>query len=432
MRICKPLVALAATLLVAALSIGGCAATSTSPSQQTSSSTSASVSQHKQATNEFIAMLDADPELKALMEKSIEKAAKINPDRTTNPAQTLDEFYDFIDWSTTCEPWGVLEGAEYPTLYNEIDQSIDYLWFILDQPLEELENQGYYYPTLQYREPISSWLKKYSDTWGEFLNSPESWSNEYYEKAKTDDHFGLNKGWYGDKNIWTSFNDFFARRLADPSARPIAQSDVVAPADSVPQGVWNISDDGQLEEHEGVVIKSARFTSIADLIGPDSAYTKSFDAGTMTHTFLDVNDYHRYHFPVSGTIVEVRKIPGISAAGGITVWDAEEGRYRLEAQNPGWQMIETRSCVIVDTDEFGLVAVLPVGMSQVSSCNWEDSVKVGARVEKGDPMGYFLFGGSDIIMLFQKQVSVSMLAPGSNGKYEHALMGEAYADLSVK
>jgi hypothetical protein len=49
-------------------------------------------------------------------------------------------------------------------------------------------------------------------------------------------------------------------------------------------------------------------------------------------------------------------------------------------------MIETRDCIIVDTEEYGLVAILPIGMSQICSCNFEDSVKVGAKVNKGDPM----------------------------------------------
>ena len=48
-------------------------------------------------------------------------------------------------------------------------------------------------------------------------------------------------------------------------------------------------------------------------------------------------------------------------------------------------------------------------MSQICSCNFEDTVKVGAKVNKGDLMGYFLFGGSDIVMLFQSDVNVEIL-----------------------
>lgn len=376
--------------------------------------------------------LDNDPDLKALMEKSISKAHEINPDPDTAPVTNIDELYDLIDWNVRALPWNVLSDAEYPTLYNHIDQSIDYIWFLMDQPLEELEGKGYYYPTLQYHEPIASWWRQYGDEWGDFLSTKESWNDEYYEKIKNDPSMNMQQGWYGDANIWNTFNEWFSRHLVDPSVRPIADSEVVAPADSTPQGIWPVDANGDLVQKEGVVIKSANFTSVPQLIGPDSEYAKDFGGGTLTHTFLDVNDYHRYHFPVSGTIKEVRKIRGIDGAGGITVWNPEIKRYVLEDSIPGWQMIETRDCVIVDTGDYGLVAILPIGMSQICSCNWEDTVKVGAQVKKGDPMGYFLFGGSDIVMVFQSGVKAELVCPESETKdgYEHILMGEAYMKLT--
>ena len=98
----------------------------------------------------------------------------------------------------------------------------------------------------------------------------------------------------------------------------------------------------------------------------------------------------------------------------------------LEVNVLGLQMVQTRDSVIVDTKEFGLVAILPIAMSQVSSCNFEANLKVGQEVKKGDPMGYFLFGGSDIIMLFQKGIKTEYL-PKEN---THLLMGEAYMNLS--
>jgi hypothetical protein len=185
--------------------------------------------------------------------------------------------------------------------------------------------------------------------------------------------FGLQNGWYESDTNWHSFNDFFARKLSSPDARPIAspedESVIVSGADAKPQGVWPIDDDGNLIQHEGVLIKSRQFNAVDDLLGPESAYRGKFDGGTLTHTFLDVNDYHHYHFPVSGTIREIRKIQAIDAAGGITIWDAEAQRYRLECDIPGWQMIETRGLVIIETEDYGLVAMLPIGMSQISSVN---------------------------------------------------------------
>ena len=388
---------------------------------------------HSEARIAMENILESDPELKSLMEKSIARSHEINPDPDTNPVDNIDELYDHIDWMTTCMPWNVLTDAEYPSLYRSIDQSIDYIWFLLDQPLDELEGKGYYYPTLQYHEPIASWLKEYSDEWGAFLSTGESWNDEYYQKIKDDPSMNMQYGWYADENVWTSFNDWFSRHLIDPSVRPIADSTVVSPADSKPQGIWHIDDNGDLVQKEGVQIKSANFTSVSQLIGPDSEYADSFKGGTLTHTFLDVNDYHRYHFPVSGKIVELRKIPATNGAGGITEWDPETKHYVLLDSTPGWQMIETRDCAIIDTEEYGLVAVLPIGMSQICSCNWEEGLSVGDTVEKGDPMGYFLFGGSDIVMVFQKGVDVDFVCQKdeSGDGYSHVLMGEPYADLKT-
>lgn len=370
-------------------------------------------------TLEFMAMLDADPELKGLMEESIRLAAIQNPDKQTNPVQTLDEYYDFLDWCAVCMPWNILDG-DAPSLYSRIDQSLDYFYFLLDQPLPELAGKGYYYPCLEYHEPVASWVKAYCADWGAFLSTEESWNDEYYANVLADKDFHMDEGWYAETNVWSSFNDWFSRKLVDPSKRPISDADLVAPADSTPQGVWTIDENSQLDM--GVQLKSVRFYNVQDIIGEDSEYEDEFANGTLTHTFLDVNDYHRYHFPLSGTVLEMRKISALDAVGGIISWDGELGKYLLWDENPGWQSIETRDCLILDT-EYGLVAILPIGMSQVSSCNWEDTVKPGASVKAGDPMGYFLFGGSDIVMIFQQGVALTLQAEG------HVLMGEPYAEI---
>ncbi|MBR4755016.1 MAG: phosphatidylserine decarboxylase [Lachnospiraceae bacterium] len=413
---------------------GSTQANSSQPSTSTvsASASTASASEHSQAALALKKLLDDDPALMSLMEKSIKKAREINSDPDTSPVSNIEDLYSFIDHNVKAMPWNLLTTAKYPTLYNHIDQSIDYIWFLLDQPLEELEGKGYYYPTLQYHEPITSWLRDYSNEWGSFLSTEESWNDEYYERVKNDPSMNMQQGWYGDTNKWKTFNEWFSRHLIDPSLRPIADSDVVAPADSAPQGLWNIDENGDLVQKEGVIIKSADVKSVAQLIGPDSQYTDKFKGGTLTHTFLDVNDYHRYHFPIDGTVKEIRKIPGKNAAGGITVWNPETKRYVLEDAVPGWQMIETRDCIILETRDFGYVAILPIGMSQICSCNWEESIKVGDQVKRGDPMGYFLFGGSDIVMVFQSGVKAQLVCPENETKdgYKHVLMGEAYMKLT--
>ncbi len=389
---------------------------------------------HEPITRELISILEADPFTKTLLQKSIDAAKAINPDKATNPAQTLEEYYDYVDWASKAMPWNISPNAAGDSLYTKIDQSLNYFYFLNDQPLEELDGQGLYNNSLQYVEPYRSWLIKFTRQWGEYLSTPDSWNNEYYELFKSDPCFGLQEAWYESPDNWNTFNEFFSRRLSSPAQRPISapedDSVIASPADSVPQGIWQIDDASMIVHQDGVSIKSRTFSSIADLLGPNSSFRDQFAGGVLTHTFLDVHDYHRYHFPVSGTILEVSIIPQDNASGGEVVWDAAAGLYKLNSTVPGWQMIETRGCVILETDEYGLVALLPVGMSQVSSVNFEHSVKVGARVKKGDMMGHFLFGGSDFIMVFQKEAGFELTSPMEGDRYSHLLVGEEYGQFS--
>jgi len=384
-------------------------------------------------TKELINIVESNPNIKALLIKSIEKAKLINPDKDTNPAQTLEEYYQFVTWAETCMPWSILPKTPYTSLYDKIDQSLNYFYFINDQPLEELEGQNLYNNSLQYIKPYSDWLVSFNKAWGLFLDTPESWNNEYYQLALTDNKFGLSEGWYESPSNWKSFNQFFTRRLLSPDKRPITSPNdstiVTSPADAVPQGVWQIDASSQITQQGGAKIKSGTLTSIQKLIGEDSQYENEFANGIMTHTFLDVQDYHRFHFPVSGTIKEVRNIAEQDAVGGIITWDPAIQRYMFDPTVPGWQSIETRGCVIIETKDFGLVAILPIGMSQICSVKFENNIVPGTYVKKGDMLGCFLFGGSDIVMIFQKKAGF-VLAPagGASGSqsYNHILMGEKY------
>lgn len=384
--------------------------------------------EHTEAVSALIKICETNTEVRQLLEHAIHQAATINPDRDYNPAQTLSEFYDFVDRNVRCLPWDVMihpaPTAYGQSLYGRTDQGIGYFWFVVDQPLKELEGRGYFYPTVEFVEPFASWLSTYSSSWGDWLDTEESWNDTYYNMVATDPDWGLTEGWYGEGNQWHTFNEFFARSLVSPDVRPIADAEVVAPADSWPKATWSIDDQNQLIYPNDVQIKTAKISDIAQLIGNGSAYMEAFAGGTLTHTFLDVNCYHRYHSPVDGVLRELRTIPGVSAGGGYTLWDNDEKLYYY-VNDMGFQMVETRSCAIIETADYGLVAMLPVGMSQICSVNWLPSLHVGQQLHRGDEMGYFLFGGSDIVMIFQRDVSVEIVHDG-----DLLLMGEAYARLT--
>ncbi len=383
--------------------------------------------QHTEATHALIKICEENAEVKLLLEHAIAQASEINPDRRYNPAQSLSEFYDFIDWNVRQLPWDVMihqAPNEYGrSLYGRTDQGIGYFWFIVDQPLDELRDRGFFYPTVEFVEPFASWLSTYSNTWGEFLSTEASWNDTYYNIVKDDPEWGLTEGWYGVGNQWKSFNDFFARKLVSPAMRPIANTEVVSPADSWAKQTWKIDDNNQLQYPQELQIKTTKISDIGQLIGSDSQYKDAFAGGTLTHTFLDVNCYHRYHSPVDGVLKELRTVPGVSAGGGYTLWDNESKLYYY-VNDMGFQMVETRACAIIETEQYGLVAMLPVGMSQICSVNWLPTLRVGQQLKRGDEMGYFQFGGSDIVMIFQKGIDVSITHQGGM-----TLMGEAYASL---
>lgn len=383
---------------------------------------------HKPITQELINLVEKNPEIGNMLKASISEAKKINPDLKTNPVQSLSDYYDFIDRISELLPQGMLESPSSFTLRDQMLQGICYFYFLVDQFLPELKDKDLFKNTIQYYKLFSSWLRNFTKTQGAFLDTEKSWSEEIYQKIYNDPDFGLQKGWYESPSKWKTFNQFFARYLKSHDMRPIASPNdpavIVSPADSVPQGVWAIDESSNIRVDGGLKVKLVTYYNIKDLLGKDSKYKDAFANGVLTHTFLNVNDYHRYHFAVGGTIKE-KKIISQNVALEVA-WSKEQGKY-VPIDSTGWQFSQTRGYVIVDTGKYGLVALIPMGMAQVSSVNFEDNVKVRTTHKKGDMLGNFLFGGSDFIMLFQEKAGFEITAPiEDKTAYKHILMGEEY------
>ena len=393
-------------------------------------------------------LLDNNPNLKSLVEKSIAKGKEINPDKVTNPAQTLDEYYQFLEASLTKMPWNILDENFYEKHENvnlafKTDQSIIYPYWILDIPLDELKSSNKFYNSVEYIDEISKWLTDYCNEWKEFLDSPRSWNEDIHQIFKNEKSFQLDKGWYEDSSNWKSFNNFFSRKLKGNS-RPVEKieddSIIITPVDSLPQGVWDINKEGKfhaegIETDDGVTLKSTTFIDIEQLLGDKcKQYGKHFYGGKLTHSYLHYNDYHRYHFPISGTILEAEIITPSPLVGGIVYWDSKSKSYVLKSNSLSWQAYETRGVVILDTC-VGLVALLPIGMGQVSSVNFEPNITKGLKVKKGDPLGYFLFGGSDFVMIFEEKAEFALtvkqegVKSGYDNGYNHVMMGEQYGKV---
>ena len=198
---------------------------------------------HEPITRQLIELLEQDAELRGLLQQSIAEAQQAHPDPTTNPVESLDDYYDYVDRAVDLIPVDYLANPSLLTKQRVL-QDICYFYVLIDQPLSELDGGGLFRNTLQYHPPFSAWLRDFADAWGAFLDTPASWNEQIYQAFYDDPSFGLQEDWYESPSNWQTFNQFFSRHLRTPEMRPVAAPQdplvVASPADSVPQGVWAI------------------------------------------------------------------------------------------------------------------------------------------------------------------------------------------------
>ena len=318
---------------------------------------------HVPVVEDLVQLLQARPDLRATLVDAIKTA-------DLKCCENPEALFDLLDESVAAIP----NPAEHrpPREFN--------LYYIVNQAPEDRLNRD---------ESFIAWIKKYMGARGHFMDTPPSAARISSYTAVPNWHI---KDYDADPSGWMTFNQFFAREIK-PGKRPIAEPSndkvIVSPADSVFEGVWDI------DANSNVTVKGVTWP-IAELL-EGSPYRDAFKNGMYTHTFLNANDYHRYHVPVAGVIKEVRKIEGRvymdivrRPDGSLQAVDGDTYQYNQE-----------RGLIVIDSPEVGLVAVLPIGMGPISSVNLMP--EVGSRLQKGEEFGYFMFGGSDIVMLFQNK-----------------------------
>ncbi|MDH5588910.1 MAG: phosphatidylserine decarboxylase family protein [Gemmatimonadota bacterium] len=315
---------------------------------------------HEPVVADLVELLDARPDLRDALTAAIDSAAVAGiPD--------LPGFYGYVDELVT---WIPIERELVPRALG--------VHYVVNQAPGDALNQD---------PAFSDWLGEVAEAWGAFLDTPASAAGIESFTALPDYNVD---DYHPGPSGWRTFNQFFAREIK-PGKRPIdAPSDdavIVSPADAIFMGAWPI------DENATVTLKGAEW-AIADLLD-GSPYADAFSNGIYAHTFLRITDYHRYHLPVSGVVKEVRNVHGRVY---IDVVRNEDGSLG-GANGDTYQFNQERGLVIIDSPTAGLVALVPVGMSFISSVALEP--EVGARLRKGDEFGYFQFGGSDIVMLFQ-------------------------------
>ena len=204
------------------------------------------------------------------------------------------------------------------------------------------------------REKVAPFIRDYSMDANDFLDSPDSYEH---------------------------FNAFFYRKLKK-DARPIADTDIVFPADGRHLGFE------QAEDVSGVFVKGQKW-DLLKLIGNNDLY-EEFKGGSLVLSRLCPVDYHRYHFPMAGIAGKTELINGpLFSVSPIAL------RNNL---NYMWENKRTRT--VLKTPNHGKVLIMEIGATCVGSIH--QSYKADTKITKAQEKGYFAFGGSSIITIFQK------------------------------
>lgn len=187
------------------------------------------------------------------------------------------------------------------------------------------------------------------------------------------------------ENEFTSFNDFFSRKLK-PEARPIDMnhSKLISPGDGRLFAYENINMDDLIQ------VKHLTY-SLSELLCDDDI-AKEYNGGTCLVLRLCPTDYHRFHFIDSGVPKKSKFINGNYYSVNPT---ALERIPKLYCQNK-------REWSIFKSDNFGEVIYVEVGATCVGSIIQTYTPEV--KVKKGQEKGYFKFGGSTTILFFKKNV----------------------------
>ncbi len=209
---------------------------------------------------------------------------------------------------------------------------------------------------------------------------------------------------------YNSFNDFFTRKLK-LSARPVDSlvNVVVSPADGKILAYANLNNDD-------FIVKGVKF-DVSSFLN-DTKLAKFYKSGSLVIIRLAPYDYHRFHFPVSGNVSQPIKIDG----------DLYSVNPIALRQMIDIFFINKREYVIISTEQFGKVIMAEVGATMVGSIVQTYNSNA---VTKGEEKGYFKFGGSTVVLLFEEDkihIDDDLLINTASGLETEVKMGEKIAN----
>ena len=306
------------------------------------------------------------------------------PDGTKNTwkGKSIEDLYTFLN------EWFYF----LPNTKNGLDKILEFSMLYYHNP------QGMRFVL---EEPGYSWALDFIEERGKFMDSPESAKGiDVWLDDGSIDHGDFVMPTDGFK----SFNDFFTRDLR-PGARKIDGLDnnsvLVSPADGV---INMINNDLRLDTE--IPTKGGMTLNLNALFG-DSKYAKEFVGGTAMAVFLKPDNYHHYHAPVTGVVVESKELVGNRLFGMPDIYDIiNKGNI---AYNKDYSVFENfrHGYLVIDTEEYGYVGMIPIGLQTIGSVVFKENLKNvsdGAtyKIYKGEKVGYFAYGGSTVLLVFQK------------------------------
>ena len=350
---------------------------------------------HQAVVAQLKTLVDGNNQMKKDLIASLHKADELakNGTKTTPPLnealyyaidkefngngwpKTIEEYYDYLDIYVRMVP-NENKGTHYAWTsdgtkngYNQkvYDLLCQFYWLV-----DQKNDQG---KTLQSYPEFSDWLVSFATAWGTFLDTEDSLTKESLASFEADKMYNMH--WYnGNKKTWKTFNQFFYREFngADPKTglsplRPIADPDnnttIVSPADCTFTACYPIDASGNVQAPDGTRLKHTHSIGTVDELLQYSEFSKDFYGGTFVHYFLNPFDYHRFHTPVKGKIVQIMAAVGkVYLAVNMTA----DGQFDApDSSMDGYEFNQSRGIVIVDSQsEVGKVAILPIGMAQVS------------------------------------------------------------------
>ena len=178
------------------------------------------------------------------------------------------------------------------------------------------------------------------------------------------------------------FNDCFTRHIK-PELRPVDfdADALISPCDGM-MSAYHLSPDCRFS------VKQIDYT--AEELIRDAALAKRYENGVCLVLRLGVHDYHRYCYIDNGTKSENVFI---------------KGRYNpvmpyVSLHNPVFRQNSREYCVL-HTENFGDVVQVEVGACLVGRIVNRDGA---ATIRRGDEKGMFEYGGSTIVLFFEKGV----------------------------